>query len=370
MPSKTSERLRNQSNEIMTIWEARVIKEIPASLHQEKLALRDSLPEYITQLADALSKTIDRTEARNIQDKLDSTRIGKKHGKERASSLNYTIDQLILEYHILRQVICDVLEKEEILSPLEREIIVSSVEQAVNDAATEFSDTLKNIQEQLSYTLAHDLRTPIAAAKTSAQLILRRPDDVENCINKASRISNNMDRLDSMIRDLLDASLIRSGQGLALEFNDCDLDWIVREVADEMNATYEGRFLLSSTSKCEGYWNQNGLRRLLENLVNNAIKYGLKDAAITISLTQNTETATLKVHNEGKVIAAEDKAIFFQQFRRSRSANKEVGWGLGLTVVKGMVDAHKGSIEVESEEGRGTTFIITLPKDPRKKNGS
>lgn len=362
MAKHISNRLRNKINEIMNIWEERVLKEISAAQHQETLALRDSLPEYLTQLADALSNTIDRTEARNIHDKSESTRVGKKHGKERASSQNYTMDQLILEYHILRQVICDVLEQENVLSPVEREVIVCSIEQAVNDAATEFSDTLRDIQDQLSHTLAHDLRTPITAAKTSAQLILRRPDDVDNCINKASRIANNMDRLDYMIKDLLDASLIRSGQSLPLEFGDCDLDWIVREVADEMNAIYEGRFQVSTKGKCIGYWNCDGLRRLLENLANNAIKYGQKDKIVTLSLSQSAESATLKVHNYGKVISDEDKAIFFQQYRRSRTSNKELGWGLGLTVVKGMVDAHKGTIEVESEEGKGTTFIINLPK--------
>ena len=176
-----------------------------------------------------------------------------------------------------------------------------------------------------------------------------------------------MDRLENMIRDLLDASRIRAGESLSLEFQECDLDWLIREVADEFNATYEGRFKISSSGECEGYWNYNGLRRLLENLSNNAIKYGLKDAPVTISLVQNTETVTLKVHNEGKAIAPEEMDILFQQYRRSRSSDNEVGWGLGLTVVKGVVDAHKGSIEVISENKLGTTFAITLPRNSKPK---
>jgi len=200
-------------------------------------------------------------------------------------------------------------------------------------------------------------------------MILKRPDDVDNCINKASRISSNMDRIDKMIQDLLDASRIRSGQDLSLEFSDCDLDWIIRDVADELNVTYEGRLKVSSVGQCEGCWNQNGLRRLLENLANNAIKYGLKDAPVTISLTQNADSARLEVHNEGTPIAPEEKSILFQQFRRSKSADKELGWGLGLTVVKGMVDAHKGSIEVKSEKGHGTSFVITLPKNSSENHG-
>src|SRR5689334_12317341 len=122
------------------------------------------------------------------------------------------------------------MEEEAMLTPAEREVIVASIEQAVNDAATQFSETLRDVQEKLTHTLAHDLRSPITAAKTSAQLLLRRPDDVDHCINSATRILNNMDRLNSMIHDLLDASRIRAGQGLPLEFNECDLDLVARQV--------------------------------------------------------------------------------------------------------------------------------------------
>lgn len=350
----------------MNLWEERAYKEVSAAQHQETLSLRNSLPEYLTQLADALSTTIDRTEARQRQDLIDSTRIGKKHGKERAASLNYTIDQLIFEYHILRQVIFDVMEKEELLSPVEREVIISSIEQAVNDAATEFSDTLKFIQENLSNALAHDLRTPISAAKVSAQLILRRPDDVDNCIQKASRISTSMDRIDDMIKDLLDASRIRAGQEISLDLEETDLDWILRSVVEETSYAHPDRVSYSSKGTCLGSWNENALRRVIENLVNNAIKYGSQKTSVSLALNSDKDTAILTVHNEGNPIPKDELDILFQQYRRAKSTEKKVGWGLGLTVVKGIVNALNGSIRVESDEKSGTTFIISLPKDPRK----
>src|SRR5690606_32735949 len=110
------------------------------------------VPEYLEQLSDALSTIIDRTDARKRADRIDSERVGRKHGRERAGSLNYSMQQLIFEYHILRQVICDVMEEEVPLTPVEREIIVASIEQAVNDAATQFSETLRDIQEKLTHT--------------------------------------------------------------------------------------------------------------------------------------------------------------------------------------------------------------------------
>jgi hypothetical protein len=122
MHNQASERLTKLNDRIMHTWEERALKEVDASVHQHSLALRNSLPEFLDQLATALSTTIDRTTARVKWDKDESTRIGKKHGKERAGMLSYTMDQLIFEYHILRQVICDVMEEEAPLSEIEREV--------------------------------------------------------------------------------------------------------------------------------------------------------------------------------------------------------------------------------------------------------
>lgn len=367
MPDSTSVRLKSKIHDIMNIWEQRAKEEISAARHQETLALRNSLPEYLSHLGEALSEKIVRTDARKQIDQEEGTRIGKQHGKGRAYSANYTIDQVISEYHILRQVICEVLEKEAPLKRSELEIIVGSIEQTVNDAATEFSDTLKDIQEQLSHTLAHDLRNPITTAKVSSQLILRRPDDVDNCVSKAGRISWCMDRIDKMIRDLLDVSRIRAGQNLSLEFKTCDLDWILRDVADEFNFIPKNKFIVKSERECKGRWNENGLRRVLENLANNALKYGQKNTAVTFTLEQDEASATFSVHNEGEPIPAGEKDILFQQYRRAQSVEQKIGWGLGLTVVKGMVDAHHGTINVFSEQGLGTTFTIHLPKDCSQK---
>lgn len=363
MPNSTSDRLEKNIHRIMDIWVSRADEEVKAAHFQHTLALKNSLPEYLAQLVDALSKTIDRTSARKRFDKAESSRIGKKHGKERAGAINYTMDQMILEYHILRQVICDVMEEDKILlTPIDREVIVCSIEQAVNDAATEFSNTLKDIQEKLSHTLAHDLRNPIAAAKVSANMILRRPDDSNSAIKSAGRIVGCMDRLDKMISDLLDASRIRAGETLAVDLKECDLDWIVREVAIEATLIHNVAFKINSDSSCKGIWSEDGLRRVLENLTTNAVKYGYKNSLITITVIQDEKHATLSVHNEGNPIAKDDLPILFEQFRRAKSVEKKSGWGLGLTMVEGMIESHKGSIKVESEKDKGTTFTIKIPK--------
>lgn len=364
MLNKTAERLTRLSPEIMNIWMERTLSEVKAANLQETLALRNSLPIYLSQLVDALSKTIDRTEARVKSDKLDSTRIGKKHGRERAIALDYTMDQMILEYHILRQTICDVMEKEAILTPVEREVIVCSIEQAVNDAATQFSDTLRDFQDQLSHTLAHDLRNPLSTVKINAQLMLKRPGDEKTNSDKLKRIIHNAERIDRMIQDLLDESREKAGQKKEIEFLECDLDWLIKDIAFELNISNDDRFFVQTSGKCSGFWNEEYLRRLIENLCTNGIKYGQQKAPVTLTLLQTENEATLKVHNQGDPIPPEEQSTLFEKFKRAKSAEKKIGWGLGLTVVKGMVEAHRGSIQVESEKFKGTTFIINLPKNP------
>jgi len=369
MANQTANRLKKNIDRILSIWEERVNKEIAAAHHQQTIALRDSLPIYLLQLADALSNTIDRTSARKRSDKKDSTRIGKRHGEDRAGSRNYTIDQLITEYHILRQVLCDVMTEEAPLTDFELEVIISSIEQAVNDAATEYSDTLKGLKDKMTNTLTHDLRNPLTSTKISAQLVLRKLSADDSSVPKIKLIINNMDRLDQMITGLLDANRIEAGQSMPIELNFCDLDLIMRQVTDELSLSYPDCCKVRSEGKCQGYWDEIGLRRLIENLVTNAVKYGDENKSINISLSQDKTSIELSVHNFGEPIPAEEVPILFEQFRRLKSSKDKAGWGLGLTMVKGMVDAHKGSIIVESEKNKGTTFIIKLPKDAKSSIG-
>ncbi len=361
MPNQASERLVRLNDRIMAAWEARAKEEVDAATHQSSLALRDSLPEFLGQIATALSGNSDRTAVWVRRDRQEITRVGKKHGRERAATFDYTMDQLIFEYHILRQVIFDFMEEEAPLSPVEREIIICAVEQAVNDAATQFNDTLQDIQEKLTHTLAHDIRGPIASAKLSAQLLLRNPSDEDRRMAAATRIANAMDRMDRMIHELLDASRLRAGEDLALELKDCDLNLILTQVADEMNFTQGNRVSLISAGSAVGQWDERALRRVLDNLVTNALKFSPPESQVTLELKTTTDSVEVSVHNLGKAIPAEDQGHLFQKFKRARNAKTSEGWGLGLTVVKGITEAHRGQVAMVSKSESGTVFTVKLP---------
>jgi signal transduction histidine kinase len=125
---------------------------------------------------------------------------------------------------------------------------------------------------------------------------------------------------------------------------------------------YNNRFQYISSGECLGLWSEKGIERLIENLASNAIKYGQPNTDIIVTLDNTGTEILFSIRNEGLFILLKDQTKFFNLFERSIVGTDKIGWGVGLKVVEAMVSAHKGSIEVESIEGKGTTFIVKFPK--------
>lgn len=372
MSESISKRLERNIERIMKDWEKRTLAEIESANFEGKLALRDSLPEYLAQLAMALSKTINRSEARKKIDKAESTRVGKKHGKERSQSINYTMDEMIFEYHILRQVLCDVLEEEAPLNDVERELIVCSIEQAVNDAATEFSDSLKelntklteekNLRDQFVASLSHDLRTPLTSIKMFAQILAKKSHEPEVIQKTSNRIITGVDRIDSMIQDLLDFTHFRVGEKLPLNPEMCNVNKIAQATVDEFTTIHGKRFELVANEQFDVVCDGNAITRILENLATNAVKYGSKSTLVTVKLERSDKCLNISMHNLGNPIHSKDLKTIFEPYKRTESAEQstERGWGIGLSLVKGLAEAHGGRTKVESTN-EGTIFTVSIP---------
>lgn len=226
----------------------------------------------------------------------------------------------------------------------------------------------RDLREQFVSILTHDLRTPLTAAKMAAQLIARRPEKTEKNQILAQKLVGSIDRMDQMIKDLLDANRIRAGESLAMAMSPCDMRAIVSETLKELSSSYGDRFMLETEREpVSGYWNAEGVRRMLENLVNNAVKYGVAERMITVKIKPSHDSVQVIVHNFGNPISAEDLPFLFQPFHRTSSAQcgEKKGWGLGLTLVRGVAEAHGGSVKVASNETEGTSFVVELPRDAR-----
>lgn len=214
--------------------------------------------------------------------------------------------------------------------------------------------------------LIHDLRNPLSAARLAAQLLDSQVGEAGH--RSVGRIYRSLERLNKMIEDFLDASRISAGHPLPLEISHCDMVAIAREVIDEQATTHGDRFVLDGPTAMTGHWWQKGFRRVIENLVSNAVKYGARDMPITIAIgARDDERVALSVHNWGKPLSQQDCRLIFAPYARGQLAeeSKRKGWGIGLSLVRGIVEAHGGVVTVRSAAESGTTFTVEVPRDAR-----
>lgn len=172
----------------------------------------------------------------------------------------------------------------------------------------------------------------------------------------------NMDRADDMIRDILDASKIKAGEKFLFDLQSCNIQLIAQQVVEDFTSIYGSRFNLEAMGDMNGVWDESLIQRMMENLVNNAIKYGHSASPIGIRIHHYQEKVEISVHNFGNPISEENQKRMFQPYTRvEANPASQKGWGIGLTLVKGFAEGMGGTVDVESSVEKGTTFTISLP---------
>ena len=223
----------------------------------------------------------------------------------------------------------------------------------------------KRLRENFVSTLSHDLRTPLTSAKIGVQLLARVGSANPSVIPKHSElVIKCIDRITKMIGDLLDANRIEAGETVELVRTKFDLALLVQSVIKSLTLTYGDRFNTQIEENLVGNWSEAHLRRLIENLINNAVKYGDLNQPIAVKLSRESlQRVKLSVHNFGEPISREDQGALFEQYTRTESAleSGKPGWGLGLALVKEIAIAHGGEVSVQSGAGEGTSFTVILP---------
>lgn len=351
--------LADLQSEILAAWEASARREIDAAAALSQPILIDTVPLFLENLAEALAEEHPRLIA------TECSNVSEEHGGERARLSEYAPDHLIQEYQLLRNVIFDKLGGAVRITERDHRIITSSVDHAIRESIMAFFIFHQRIREQFVATLTHDLRQPIAATRMAADLILQT-DDPQNIKNFANRIVTNAKRLDRMIQDLLDATATQFGHRLPLKLSSCDVAVVLKDLVTDLDPKQAERIVFHATTQA-CLWDVETIRRAVLNLITNAFKYGRNDTPVTLKVDTNNGRVTISVHNEGVPISFLDRELLFEPFRRSERAKKsgKTGWGIGLSLVRAVAQAHGGSISVESGEGFGTNFRLDLPADAR-----
>ncbi|MBV8487731.1 MAG: heavy metal sensor histidine kinase [Planctomycetaceae bacterium] len=212
---------------------------------------------------------------------------------------------------------------------------------------------------------AHELRTPLAILRNEAEVALRVPRDSEQYRDCLEDMLEEIDHLSRLSDALL--FLFREDAGLgALARDPVDLQEIVRQITDHMRvvaAEKHQELSVDAPSPCWAMGNAEQLRRLLFNLLENAIKFTPDGGRIDVRVESRKEQACIAVCDSGAGIAPEHLPRIFDRFYRVDSARsrRTGGNGLGLSISKSIVEAHHGTIEVKSQPDAGTQVTVTLP---------
>lgn len=217
---------------------------------------------------------------------------------------------------------------------------------------------LNNKKDEFIGFASHELKTPLTTIKGYIQYV---QDDPEVLNILAPKLNKQVNRLESIISDLLDISKIQAGK-LHLNFSRFDLRTLVRESVESVNA--EDHIVRSELPLKDIFVNidYQKMMQVIVNLLSNAIKYSPKNSEIIVTAIQLGDKVQISIADQGKGIAPEylDK-IFHQFYRINASDNSAPGIGLGLYISKEIIEQHQGRIWADSEEGKGSVFHFEFP---------
>jgi signal transduction histidine kinase len=241
-------------------------------------------------------------------------------------------------------------------------------------AARAEAEAAVRAHDELLAIVTHDLKNPLAAIQGYAQLLrrkARRGDTVglETFGETLSQIEDGARRMGTMLGELLDSARLQAGRALELDPQPADLAELARRVAGWQTGTgVAPQIRVDATEAVECSCDQARLERAVDNLIGNAVKYSPDGGQILVRVERDGAWAVLSIRDHGIGIPVADKPRLFERFHRCANAlGRFSGTGIGLASVRQIVEAHGGTIAVESEEGEGTTFTVRIPlRAPRR----
>jgi two-component system phosphate regulon sensor histidine kinase PhoR len=226
---------------------------------------------------------------------------------------------------------------------------------------------MDQMKTDLMSMVTHEIRTPLATVRGFAQILLKGGLSNDKSKEFLEIINRQSNRLVNLVNDFLDITRIESGRQVITK---APVDVVkliqnavadLKPLADEKNITLECQS--PNGSLPEVFADRNLIEQVLINLLSNAIKYSPKGAWARVAVAQQNGNLSIAVQDNGLGIPKESLPRLFEKFYRVRCDDRKdiIGTGLGLSLVKQIIDVHQGSIRVESEHGKGSTFTFTMP---------
>ncbi len=213
--------------------------------------------------------------------------------------------------------------------------------------------------------ISHEIRTPVTLIMGQSENLLHSRNIHPSVYNKIISINKNAVNLSSLINELMDFSKQEQGY-LNLKISELNIiDFLneiyltFKEYAQNRNISFEFNH---NSDKINLWIDMEQMQKVINNLLSNAFKFTLENGEISISATENEQHVIISVSDTGKGISSDDIGSVFDRFYQAEESDEMPGTGIGLALAKGIVELHSGTIEVESEVNKGSTFRVILKK--------
>ncbi|BAL27510.1 sensor histidine kinase [Azoarcus sp. KH32C] len=293
------------------------------------------------------------------------------HGKARAVD-HFTFSEMVSEYRALRAAVTHMwLDSAGVDSESVNQLVRfnEAVDQVLAESVVRFAATLENESDLFTASIGHDLRNPLNSIVSSSEMLAQSSllPDAERAA--AKRIASSALRMAGMLAELQDFSRSRLGGLLHLSLEHVSVAQICRDVIAEIAAMHLPCTLRFAESGDTGaVVDRKRIGQLISNLVGNAVQHGSPFGVISVSVQGDKEHVRVEVHNEGPKIDRARLEDIFEPLHRAASEPPRASGslGLGLYIVRRVTVAHGGTVSVTSTEADGTTFVVVIPRTPKK----
>lgn len=356
--------IRGEHDILLAEWRQEV-RQLSVAHNLDVPTLNDHIPDLLEELACALEACSDGSMIKGLKDNPIT------HGLDRLR-LGFDVEEVVAEYNALRSVIQDLVERHDLrlrgaVNRTINRVIDVSIGLAVKTYAAQKALEIQQRREEHLAFVAHDLRTPLAAIATAAQLLERAVPEVirdERAATLLETMHRNLGRLNSLVVKVVqEEANLKTKLNERAERREVNLRSLVEVLANDLAplAAASNLHLINNVpAELTAFADANMLSLIFQNLISNAINY-TPGGEVLIGAERNKESTSVDcwVSDSGAGISADRLEKVFDKLETD--PDKKSGMGLGLAIVKQFVEAHGGRVSVDSKPGEGSTFRFTIP---------
>lgn len=363
--------LQSHSAEILLAWD-----EFAATVRHEGLALDPAaLRDHAAEILRTIALDLAQPQSSEQQDEKGKGRGPRGHLPTPAEThadfrmvAGFAVDAMITEYRALRASVLKIWGKAGggtapgDLNDLTR--FNEAIDQAIAESVGRYTRQTSTAAELFIGILGHDIRNPLGTIVISAETLVRSGKLTRQA---AAPIANAAARIKAIIEQVVDFTRAQADGVMPIERVPGNLELQLTKVVQETQVRHPARMLrLESSGTFEGNWDEGRMGQLLSNLLGNALLYGAPETDVTVRMWSTPQQVSFSVHNHGAAIPEGERERIFQPLerglQRDMQGEQPTGLGLGLYICREIVRSHGGALLLDSAEGTGTTFTVTLPR--------